>query len=60
MSNETRMRLRALGCYAIEAAKMGVKMGADVASRMTVTVNHGPVSVTIAPKEKTQSEPGPA
>lgn len=36
----------------VEVAKMGVRMGADVASRMTVTLSHGPVSVTIAPKEK--------
>jgi hypothetical protein len=48
-------RLHALGYYVVEVAKMGVRMGADVASRMTVTLSHGPVSVTIAPKEKPET-----
>jgi hypothetical protein len=49
---ETKLRLRAIGCYVVEVAKMGVSLGADVASRMTVTMNYGLVSVTIAPKDK--------
>lgn len=45
-------RVRAVGCYVVEAAKMGVRVGADVASRMTVTLSHGPVSITLAPDTK--------
>lgn len=45
-------KLRIVSCYGIEAAKMGVRAVAEVATRASITFSHGPISVTIAPKDK--------
>lgn len=43
-------KVRMVACYAIESTKTLAKAGADVASRVSITVSHGPVTVSLAPR----------
>jgi hypothetical protein len=41
-----------LRCLAVEAVRMGARVGADIVQRSTVTLSRGPITVTIAPPPK--------